>query len=42
MHPHGVEPRETYKDGYIVNVILDVGYEAMKRKCWVRIRKLVG
>jgi predicted dehydrogenase len=30
-------PRETYEDGYIVNCILDAGYESMRGKRWVRV-----
>jgi predicted dehydrogenase len=34
----GVEPRETYEDGYMVNVILDAGYQSMRSKRWVRVK----
>jgi predicted dehydrogenase len=34
----GREPRETYKDGYIVNCILDAGYDSMRSKKWVRVK----
>jgi predicted dehydrogenase len=34
----GRTPRETYEDGYIVNLILDAGYKAMKTKKWERVR----
>lgn len=34
----GKEPRETYEDGWIVNTILDAGYESMKGRKWVRVR----
>ena len=34
----GREPRETYEDGYIVNCILDAGYESMKKNKWVKVR----
>jgi len=34
----GEAPRETYEDGYIVNCILDSGYESMRRKKWVRVK----
>jgi predicted dehydrogenase len=34
----GTAPRETYEDGYIVNCILDAGYESMRGKKWVRVR----
>ena len=33
-----VTPRETYEDGYIVNCILDAGYESMKKNKWVKVR----
>jgi len=32
----GVEPRETYHDGFAVNAILDAGYESIKKRKWVR------
>lgn len=31
-------PRETYEDGYIVNCILDAGYQSMKSKQWVPVK----
>lgn len=31
-------PRETYEDGYIVNCILDAGYQSMRAKKWVRVK----
>lgn len=31
-------PRETYEDGYIVNCILDAGYQSMRSKKWVRVK----
>jgi predicted dehydrogenase len=34
----GVTPRETYEDGYIVNCIIDAGYESMRTKKWIRVR----
>lgn len=34
----GKTPRETYEDGYIVNCILDAGYQSMKTRKWVRVR----
>lgn len=34
----GVTPRETYEDGYIVNRILDAGYEAMRSGQWVSVK----
>jgi predicted dehydrogenase len=33
-----VEPRETYHDGYVVNLILDAGYRSMRTRRWVRVR----
>ncbi len=33
----GVTPRETYQDGYIVNVILDAGYRSMREGRWVQV-----
>jgi len=33
----GVQPRETLKDGYVVNAILDAGYESMKSGKWEKI-----
>jgi predicted dehydrogenase len=34
----GATPRETYEDGYIVNCILDAGYQSMRSNRWVRVR----
>ena len=34
----GATPRETYADGYIVNVVLDAGYESMRTRKWVRVK----
>ncbi len=34
----GVEPRETYRDGYVVNCILDAGYRSMHSKKWIRVK----
>lgn len=34
----GVAPRETYEDGYVVNCILDAGYQSMRAGKWVRVR----
>lgn len=34
----GETPRETYEDGYIVNCILDAGYQSMHGKKWVRVK----
>lgn len=33
----GVSPRETYSDGYVVNCILDAGYESMRERRWVKV-----
>ena len=33
----GGSPRETYEDGYVVNAILDAGYESMRRDSWVEV-----
>ncbi len=33
----GRMPRETYEDGYIVNLVLDAGYKAMRSKKWIRV-----
>jgi len=30
-------PRETYQDGYVVNLILDAGYRSMRSRKWVRL-----
>jgi predicted dehydrogenase len=30
--------RETYQDGYVVNVILDAGYQSMRSRKWVRVK----
>jgi Predicted dehydrogenases and related proteins len=32
----GVQPRETYEDGYVVNCILEAGYQSMRTQKWVR------
>jgi predicted dehydrogenase len=32
-----VMPRETYEDGYMVNCVLDAGYESMRSGKWVRV-----
>ena len=34
----GKAPRETYEDGYIVNCILDAGYESIRSRKWVRVK----
>jgi predicted dehydrogenase len=34
----GLTPRETYHDGYVVNLILDAGYRSMRTKRWIRVR----
>ncbi len=33
----GASPRETYQDGYIVNCVLDAGYESMRTGRWTRV-----
>jgi len=33
----GIMPRETFEDGYIVNLILDAGYRSIKTKKWEKI-----
>jgi predicted dehydrogenase len=35
---NGATPRETYEDGWIVNCILDAGYQSMKGNRWVRVK----
>jgi predicted dehydrogenase len=35
---NGAVPRETYEDGYIVNCVIDAGYQAMRGRRWVRMR----
>ncbi|MBX5494283.1 MAG: Gfo/Idh/MocA family oxidoreductase [Bryobacteraceae bacterium] len=32
----GVQPRETYEDGYVVNCVLEAGYQSMRTRKWVR------
>lgn len=34
----GRVPRETYEDGYIVNCVLDAGYESMRTGRWVAVK----
>lgn len=34
----GETPRETYEDGYIVNRVLDAGYESMKSGLWTPVQ----
>ena len=34
----GHTPRETYEDGYIVNCVLDAGYDSMRSQKWVKVR----
>jgi predicted dehydrogenase len=34
----GAAPRETYDDGYIVNCVLDAGYQSMRSRQWVRVK----
>jgi predicted dehydrogenase len=33
----GHAPRETYEDGYVVNCILDAGYESMRTRQWIPV-----
>ena len=33
----GTEPRETYEDGYIVNCVLDAGYQSMREHRWISV-----
>ena len=33
----GATPRETYEDGYIVNCVLDAGYQSMREGRWVSV-----
>jgi len=33
-----LQPRETYQDGYVVNSILDAGYQSMRSRKWVRVK----
>lgn len=33
----GAAPRESYEDGYVVNTILDAGYESMRSRQWVKV-----
>ena len=35
---NGTTPRETYEDGYIVNCVLDAGYQSMRSSRWVRVK----
>jgi len=34
----GSTPRETYEDGYVVNLVLDAGYRSMKTRRWTAVR----
>jgi len=34
----GKPPRETYEDGYVVNLILDAAYRSMRSRKWVQVR----
>lgn len=34
----GRQPRETYDDGYIVNCILDAGYQSIRTRKWIRVK----
>lgn len=33
----GKQPRETYEDGYVVNCVLDAGYESIRSRRWVPV-----
>jgi predicted dehydrogenase len=33
----GVPAREDYHDGYIVNTVLDAGYESIRSGAWVEL-----
>lgn len=35
----GATPRETYEDGYVVNCILDAGYQSMRTRRWVKVKQ---
>jgi predicted dehydrogenase len=35
----GAMARETYEDGYIVNCVLDAGYQSMKSGRWERVER---
>jgi predicted dehydrogenase len=35
---NGKTPRETYEDGWVVNLILDAGYRSMRTRKWERVR----
>lgn len=34
----GRTPRETYEDGYIINCVIDAGYESMRTRRWIRVK----
>lgn len=34
----GAAPRETYEDGYVVNCVLDAGYQSMRAGKWTRVK----
>ena len=34
---NGETPRETHHDGYVVNCILDAGYESMRKGRWAPV-----
>jgi predicted dehydrogenase len=34
----GERPRETYEDGWIVNLIMDAGYQSIRTKQWVPVK----
>jgi predicted dehydrogenase len=33
----GLQPRETYDDGYVVNCILDAGYRSIRERAWTAV-----
>ena len=34
----GRVPRETYEDGWIVNLVMDAGYQSIRTKAWVPVK----
>jgi predicted dehydrogenase len=41
----GREPRETFRDGYVVNAVLDAAYRSMRSGRWETVetdRRLLG
>ena len=35
---HGIQPKETFYDGYVVNAILDAAYQSAKTKLWEPVK----